>query len=485
MKLADFDEVWCADFEFHAPSGERPIPICMVAIEIHSGRTIRLFGDEMREPPFGGSRSLFVSYYASAELGCYLALGWPLPTHILDLFVEFRNITNGLETPAGSGLLGALVYFGLDSMAAVEKQEMRDLSTRGFPFTNEERAALLLYCAKDALSLPKLLDKMLPQVDLPRALLRGRYMAAAARMEYVGVPVDIESHQILVENWQNIQDQLIEQIDADYGVFDGRTFKADRFARWLAAHDIPWPRLESGNLALDDDTFREMSRVDVRVAPLRELRVSLSQMRLSDLAIGSDGRNRTLLSAFRARSGRNQPSSVRFIFGPAVWLRSLIKPEPETAVIYCDWCQQEFGIGAALSGDTVMWEAYSSTDPYLSFAKQAHAVPPHATKVSHGRIREQFKACALAVQYGMGAESLALRIGSRISEARDLLRLHRETYRTFWKWSDAAVDRAMLFGKLHTVFGWQVNVDHQPIPGFCEISACKATAANVCGLHVV
>jgi len=48
------------------------------------------------------------------------------------------------------------------------------------------------------------------------------------------------------------------------------------------------------------------------LAPLRELRSTLSQMRLSDLAVGEDGRNRTLLSAFRARTGRNQPSNTRF-----------------------------------------------------------------------------------------------------------------------------------------------------------------------------
>ena len=62
------------------------------------------------------------------------------------------------------------------------------------------------------------------------------------------------------------------------------------------------------------------------LGPLRELRVTLSQMRLAELAVGADGRNRCLLSAFRARTGRNQPSNARFVFGTAVWLRGLIKP---------------------------------------------------------------------------------------------------------------------------------------------------------------
>ena len=46
----------------------------------------------------------------------------------------------------------------------------------------------------------------------------------------------------------------------------------------------------------------------------------------------------------------------------------------------------------------------------------------------------------------------------QIVNARELLRLHRETYRVFWRWSDAAVDHAMLTGGLHTVFGWRVQV---------------------------
>jgi DNA polymerase I len=51
-------------------------------------------------------------------------------------------------------------------------------------------------------------------------------------------------------------------------------------------------------------------------------------------------------------------------------------------VAYIDWSQQEFGIAAALSGDIAMQAAYGSGDPYLDFAKQAGAVPRHATKTT-------------------------------------------------------------------------------------------------------
>jgi DNA polymerase I-like protein with 3'-5' exonuclease and polymerase domains len=212
---------------------------------------------------------------------------------------------------------------------------------------------------------------------------------------------------------------------------------------------------------------------------MRELRSALSDMRLADLAVGGDGRNRTLLSAFRSRTGRCQPSNTRYIFGPAVWLRSLIQPPDGFGIAYIDWCQQEHGIAAVLSGDRAMQAAYLSGDPYLEFARQAGAVAADATKQSHGPIRELFKQCALAVAYGMEAEGLARRIAKPSIVARDLLRAHHETYRAFWKWSDAVVDHAMLTGSLQTVFGWPVHAGDNPNPRSLRNFPCQGNGSEM------
>jgi len=222
--------------------------------------------------------------------------------------------------------------------------------------------------------------------------------------------------------------------------------------------------LESGRLHLSDDVFRQMAKAYPVVSPIRELRHALSDMRLADLAVGRDGRNRAILSAFRSRTGRNQPSNTKYIFGTSVWLRGLIKPVPGYGIAQIDWSQQEFGIAAALSGDAAMMDAYRSGDPYLAFGKQAGAIPHDATKKTHGEQRQLFKACVLGLQFGMGAETLAFRIGQPLIVARDLIRMHRETYSTFWRWSDAAVDTAMLTGSLHTAFGWHIHVDAETKP---------------------
>lgn len=492
--LHTFHEVWLCDFEFSSPPGGRPQPLCLVAREFRTGRTIRIWVDDLRrmaDPPFPCDASmLFVAYYASAELGCFLSLGWGFPIRILDLFAEFRCLTNGRPTSCGSGLLGALAHFGLDSIDAAEKEEMRQLAMRGGPYTEGERISLMDYCESDVLSLAKLLPVMESRIDWPRALLRGRYMAAAARIERNGIPVDAELLADLRRHWTAIQSRVIHAINADYGVYvpsserahDGEvrmSFSTSRWADWLFRNNIPWPRLPSGSLALDDDTFRGMAKRYPSVAPIHELRQTLGQLRLNDLAVGSDGRNRTLLSAFRARSGRNQPSNSRFIFGPSCWLRSLIQPSPGRAIAYIDWEQQEFGIAAALSGDLAMQAAYASGDPYLTFAKQAGAVPLEATKQSHPNERAQFKVCALAVQYGMGEESLAMSLAEPVATARQLLRLHRQTYPKFWEWSDGAVNHALLFGFLDTVFGWRIHVGSDVNPRSLANFPCQANGAEM------
>jgi hypothetical protein len=469
MNASNFTEgIYLVDFEFHPArnrEGNPPVPVCMVVREWPSGATRRYWQADLQQmstAPFPTSNAaLCVAYFASAEMDCFRVLGWDLPVNVLDLFAEFRCQTNGLYLAYGSGLIGALMHYGLPSIGGEQKGTMRDLILTGGPWSPAEELAILDYCETDVVALDNLLTAMQDQIDWPRALLRGRYMKAVSRIQMNGVSLDVAVLEILKVRWDEIQDQLIAAIDNDYGVYDGRTFKGSRWEEYLLANDIPWPRLESGRLDMRDDTFREMARAYVEVAPIRELRSTLSEMRLANLHVGDDGRNRCLLSPFRARTGRNQPSNSKFIFGPSVWLRGLIRPEPGWGLAYVDWSQQEFGIAAALSGDPEMMAAYRSGDPYLAFAIQAGAVPKTATRETHEAEREQFKACVLAVQYGMGEASLAAKINQPVARARQLLALHRHTYRKFWKWSDSAVDEAVLGGRLWASFGWQIHTSEE------------------------
>jgi hypothetical protein len=458
-----FAEIWAVDFEFNQPPGCVPVPLCMVALELKSGRYLRLWQDELRtrrEAPIAtGASGLFVAFYASAEVGCFHALGWEPPRRILDLFVEFRASRNGTKPIGGWGLLSALEEHGLAGIGVLEKEEMRDLAIRGGPFTAAERQALIDYCQTDVDALAKLLPRMLPGIlerdrDLRRAVHRGRYMRAAGAMEHIGTPIDMTMLPALRENWEGIKLDLIAEVDRDFGVFEDGHFKLALFEQFLDARSIPWPRTPTGRPVIDKDVFKEAARAHPELRPLKELRATLSELRLHELAVGPDGRNRTMLSAFGSKTGRNQPSASKFVFAPAKWVRSLIKPEPGTVLAYIDWSAQEVAIAAHLSGDPALIAAVETGDPYLGFAVQVGLAPEGAVKKTHNDVRELCKILFLGIGYGMAENGLARRMRCQPCQARELLALHRRTYPRFAAWSDGAVVAAQAQRKLVSPYGW-------------------------------
>jgi hypothetical protein len=462
-----FREVWAVDFEFEAPGGCRPTPVCMVGLELTTGRRLRLWQDDLpTAPPFSNDADvLFIAYYASAELSCFLELGWPMPMRVLDLYAEFRNETNRITLPIGKGLLGALSYHGIASITAEQKHEERALVMRGGPWTAAEGGRILDYCETDVSPLGPLLERMLPTITkqpkgLGQALLRGRYMSAVARMERTGVPIDIDMLGRLREHWGAIKADLVAAIDKDYGVFEGTTFKTGLLAGYLVDNEIDWPRTETGRLHLDQETFRDMAKRYPQLEPLKDLRHTLSELRLEKLAVGPDNRNRVLLSPFGASSGRNTPSNSKFIFGPSVWLRGLIKPPAGRALAYVDWKSQEVYIAAALSGDRALMDVLAAGDPYLAFAKMAGLAPADATKDSHRDVREMCKTALLGTNYGQGAYGLAVKTGLTKIEATELLRRLERTFPVFTEWADHTASAGQLLGHMSTVFGWTLQTEN-------------------------
>src|SRR5262249_5605522 len=81
----------------------------------------------------------------------------------------------------------------------------------------------------------RLLPRMAPHLDLPRALLRGRYMTAAARMEWNGVPIDTDALGRLRGNWDRIKARLVREVDRDYRGFGPAGRQLDPGTRFGAA----------------------------------------------------------------------------------------------------------------------------------------------------------------------------------------------------------------------------------------------------------
>ncbi|MBN2065415.1 MAG: DNA polymerase I [Candidatus Thermoplasmatota archaeon] len=452
----DFENIVIVDYEFRGGDGNTQNPICYVALDVNSGATISHWITEKDTAPSYpiDDKTLFIAYYASAELGCHYSLNFKIPPYVLDLFAEFRCLTNGGRIPSGNSLLGACSYYGITNTDATYKNTMRNLILQQRYYTEAEKRDILEYCRKDVELTATLFDRMKPCVDLPYALLRGRYMAAVAAMEYNGIPIDTGKLTELRDLWGILKEELIWRVDQQYHVFEGTTFKIDKFKEYLAEHQIPWDYTPTGLPKTDESYMQMQAKVHPQLKPLQELRHALSQLKLNDLQVGTDGRNRCLLSPYRSITGRNQPSTSRFIFGNATWLRFLIRPPPGTALAYIDYEQQEIAIAAALSCDKNLLHDYNTGDPYLAFAKAAKAIPPEGTKETHPETRETFKRCMLAINYGMSTETFADYAQITIPQAKLMIRWHKQRYQRYWEWNSQFIDIGILSGLVGTRFNW-------------------------------
>jgi DNA polymerase-1 len=496
-------EIWVVDFEFYpgpgkangGGEGDVSTPLCLVALEMRTGRVIRLWQDEFGPfPPYRlDAGALFVSFMSSAEYGCHIALAWGQPACSLDPYVEFRHYTNDGRVKSGDrekgfyGLDGALRYFGEDGIDTAHKTEMRNRIIEGPPFRADEREAILMYCEDDVRALARLVHYIVPTIrSLPHVMTRCNFMWAVAQQERRGVPLDQPLLARVNTQWGAIQNDLVAKLDRPFGVYeieDGKPhWRKQRFADYVRRNRMSWPTYEDGSLDETDQTFREMEGRYPQIGDLRELRYSLSKLRLNALSIGSDSRNRALLGPYGSKTGRNQPSNSKYVFGPAKWIRFFITPPPGRVLIHRDYAQQEPQIAAVLSGDEALLAACREGDVYLGIARALGFVPDGAMPEALEATRTLFKTVVLGIQYGLGPRSLATRTGVSLFEACEILARLRARFSTFEAYAQNVIDHAGLHLQIGTPFGWHMKCPSGINPRTVRNFPIQSTGAEI--LHV-
>ena len=488
MLILPFREVWALDTEFNfrpssaytfpvdpQPDGSIQHPVCLVARELYSGHVVSVFEDEFGpKPPFSvGPENLFIAYNAAAEWLTFLALGWPLPERVFDPYIEYRRHICGtpwdVAEVGNKGLLKALEHFHIKGITADLKTEMRDFILRGGPWDRADRKRTLDYCDTDVRPLFRLTERLLyseccgaplrsDPVGLAQAIHRGRFSMAAARMEHTAISVDNDLLGKVLADWDAIKTAIITELDT-FGVYPGGHFSNTRFLECMEERQIRWPRAASGLPKMDKETFKDLTIIHPELAPIRELRNQLSEMRLEQLQIGADGRNRSGCHMFGAKTGRNTPSQNRYLFGLAKWVRHFLKPPPGRAVAYLDYRNQEYHIAGVLSGDEELLAVLAALDPYIQFAIMAGLAPPGATKATHPQIRAVCKTLLLGTNYGMGAETFALKANIPLIQAQEIHGRLKRTFGRYHQWSSEVVREARAGHWLHTEFGWRQFMD--------------------------
>jgi hypothetical protein len=411
------------------------------------------------EPPWRTDRRcLYAGYALAAEMSAHLSLGWKLPDYLLDLFFEFRWLTN--DFAERRGLLDACEYKNVrlppDRRSA--KREMRDLAIRWFdrPRTTEERRALLDYNQEDVDDTIKLYEAMQGDIDFGKAIaFRGHYAKDVALMERAGIPIDVRNRSQIVERRDELRRKLIDARRGQYPVYGARyEFSFALFEKYLAGRNIAWPRTATGRLETRKKTFEQMTKAHPVMGDLYDLRTALTQVRAASdvprtrggrpvyfLPVGPDSLARTPLMPFGTRTGRNAPSTTAFAFNLATCLRPLVDPrwmpgydKDGYGLAYIDYGQQEFAIQAVRSMDPEMLAAYRSGDPYTFYPQRAGYTHEQALAQ-----RDQFKRATLGIGYGMGVETLAYYVGVDYGRAEELLGVHQSVFKAYWKWQDDVV----------------------------------------------
>jgi hypothetical protein len=401
-----FRSIWHVDTEYREDANHLPIPVCLHAHDEVSGQTLSLWRDELlastRLPFDAGSDSVMVAFASNAELQCFLSLGLPFPTNVLDPYVENIVAINGntavwpppdeKKRKGRPGLLDTLKLHGLPARPQEHKDRMRDMVLDNEDYTPEQRREIQDYNKEDVDDTIALLEVLAPTIDIDRALFRGRYMAAVTRMERVGLPVDSDYLNELVMMWDAIRLHYIQR-DDEFHLYDGANFVEARLWDLIEAKGWDWPRTKTGRYELTKKTIGKEATRYPELKSLARLRDQIAELRINKLAntVGPDGFSRCPLLPFWTTTGRNQPSAKNKMFLPSLptWLHGMLKPPRGMALVELDFVAEEPAIVAGLSGDPAMIADYQNGDVHWQFAVRAGLAAPDAAV--DNRIRDLCK----------------------------------------------------------------------------------------------
>jgi hypothetical protein len=311
-----------------------------------------------------------------------------------------------------------------------------------------------------------------------------------ADANYKFAPLDVHTLRLLQEHWNEVRLQLAGEAIARYDIFDGLHFNHRKFETFLNSRSLnkAWPHTpKSRARSLDKDTWEMMCGLHPELEPVYQLYKTVTMPRLN-IACDQDGRNRVLLGAFGALTSRNTPGADdrgTYIFGPAKWVRFLIKPPEGWALAYIDWACQEYGIGAVLSSDKNMLQSYAAGDPYMAFAILAGAAPPDATKSTHPAQRKLYKSATLAIGYGQTVLGFCQKTGVTTLTAERVFKDYRKLYPRYIAWRERQVDTFGISLELSTRLGWTLHHGERVKPNTLLNFTAQATGAEMLRLAVM
>lgn len=469
---------------------------------------------------------VFTSWNVEAEASALYSMGInPLEFEWIDQYLEYKMLQNHNDEllygnqyidgkivkcrkygQKGKASLSAGVYkLTGHQIDTGHKTQMRDIIIRGNPVEIEENQfAIQTYCTSDTTFLPHTLKaikkhykKLVPAKELGKlkaeAKWRAEYACRSAIMVRGGYPINVQWTRnltdavplIIRDCQEDINSQFPDILPFKWSRKDLRyTLDTKACIAWVRANHDQWARTDTGNISLalesweDHYNYRhEFPRGNFGAQMVRyfKMQQSLRSFNFKSGAdiedtfwgfVGSDGFVRPYMNIYGAQSSRSQPKSKGFLFLKSAWVRSLCQAPEGYAIGAIDFASQEILLGAVLSGDEKLFNAYASGDVYLAYGKEIGVIPPDGTKQSHSKERDDQKPVLLGWQYWITGFGLSSQLKAQTGrhwepeEAQELLNQLDETYSTFAEFRNKTIDFYRAYRYLKLVDGWYMWGDN-------------------------
>jgi len=460
-----------SEFDAKKGQGERPgFPVCICAIEIdQNGRETehRLAAPYPAKAPWDrGDPFLAIGFALSAEAGSFLHVGWEFPMPAVDLYAEYMVIHNtemsrdGDRKQPGPSLIQACQRYGVVGMDKTYKEDMRSLAYTKTHHTPEEIALLQDYCVEDNRTAMRLYRAMRPRIDLLRAPIRGAFMMEIERIRWRGIPIDMLTYRPTVQRAPVIVPKMRAELNRTLGaeVYFQNVFKRATMLQVMRRNGIPIPiDPKTRNPSCATKLIKSMIETYPLLKHYYENKRMIDALKNLKLEIGSDNRNRFWFNPFGTKTGRNNPSTNRALFGLPHTMRSFMKPAPGMAIAQIDYGNEEAGAAAFLSGDPTAIADYLSGDLYRQFAATSLGILNPTEQQ-----RQVYKAIVLGRIYGKGAASLARDLGISKSQAQRIMDQMTARYPVLSAWLERVTTKAAHCVPITCTLGWSLTATGRP-----------------------
>ena len=300
---------------------------------------------------------------------------------------------------------------------------------------------------------------LLAEIEVP-------LVGVLARMEHVGVGVDMRMLRALNADLTSRCDALRAQIRVDVGHdFNVNSTKQLRVVLFDELGLTPQKKTKTGYST--DATSLEKLRGEHPVIEhlltyreLEKLRSTYGEGLLSE--VGPDGRIHATFNQTVARTGRLSSDApnlhnipVRTDEGRA--FRRAFVPRAGCELLVADYNQVELRCIAHLTSDPGLLEAFGRGDD-IHTATAARVFGVESTEVTHEQ-RSKAKMVSYGLAYGMEAYGLAQRLGIEIAEATVILEAYFVAFPSVQAYMERTVAEARERGYTETLFGRR-----RPIP---------------------